>query len=63
MISEGRVCGLSLIFPLRLLIPQSSLQRKRREAGRGGVKEGGRIATSIKKQERDGWRRAVPSGK
>lgn len=29
MILEGRVCGLSLIFPLSLLIPQSLLQRKR----------------------------------
>lgn len=29
MIFEGRVCGLSLIFPLPLLIPQSLLQRKK----------------------------------
>lgn len=58
MIFEGRVCGLSLIFPLSLLIPQSLLQRKKpsravREQGRqsGRMREA-ELPAPIKKQER-----------
>lgn len=63
MILEGRVCGLPLIFPLFLLSPQSSLQRKtpsRAEKEQGRRRERARkeeLPTSIKKQEKDGWER------
>lgn len=60
MILEGRVCGLPLIFPLPLLIPQSLLQRRtlsRAERAQGRQREGLRkdeLPTTIKKQEKDG---------
>lgn len=69
MILEGRVCGLPLIFPLSLLIPQSLLQRKkpnRAEREQGRQRERARmeeLPTSIKKQQKEGWERVEPSGK
>lgn len=64
MILEGRVCGLALISPASLLIPQSSLRRKKpsgaeKENKKDGEKERERgrkeeSPASIKKQEKDG---------
>lgn len=62
MILEGRVCGLPLIFPLSLLIPQSLLQRRtlsRAEREQGRQRERVRkdeLPTSIKKT-RKRWMR------
>lgn len=69
MILEGRVCGLPLIFPLSLLIPQSLLQRKKpsraaREQGRQTERvRKEELPTYIKKQEKEGWEWVEPSGK